>query len=461
MNSMPIQSGVAASGNKSSGTTEYMPDLAFRGTLGPEAEFVVLSARNHLAGQRLTRWAHLLQKGRDFLDYSPKSDAVAEQSLDWTVILKLAARHRVLGLLGRHLSVYHWENVPKFAVQIIQSYFQRTLVHSTILKGELADVSQALESAGIPVVSFKGPTLALAIYGNAVVRPSADLDLLVPRRHVTRARELLRELGYLPEAVLSPSQERVHLRVDSVLNMFRPAPEAVAAIFPQGLSVELHWNVTSPCLPFDLDFESVESRLTFINLPDVTGDKASVRALSPEDLLLILCVHGAKHLWDRLIWLTDVAELLSSTPNLDWDFIFAEVRTRGIQRMTTLGLVLARDVVGAVLPASVERWLTTQPESLRLASQIRMMLFTPDSDGREIDTKSPGHDPTSDRLLMKVIDDPRRRFFFVWHILTTPSAIERASVPLPPGFDFLWWGLRPFAMARKRLLARAGSTKRL
>ena len=41
--------------------------------------------------------------------------------------------------------------------------------------------------------------------------------------------------------------------------------------------------------------------------------------LTPEDLLLILCVHGGKHVWECLKWLVDVRELVDRFPQLDYD----------------------------------------------------------------------------------------------------------------------------------------------
>lgn len=411
------------------------PDTPFRTTLSPEAEFVLLSARTRLEGSRRARWEALL----------------VAPSLNWEWVLELAASHRTLGLLGRHLSARAWRDVPPFVVGHIQSYFQITSIHSTALKKELAAVSHHLESSGIPVVSFKGPTLALSAYGNAVVRPSADLDLLVSRRYVAVALKRLRALGYVPEAELTPAQEQAHLRVDSVWNLSRPAPAPLDAFLPHGFAVELHWAITSPCLPFDLDFEALEPNLTTLALPGVANDKAPVRAIAPEDLLLILCVHGAKHLWERLIWLCDIAELVAKTPALDWPEVMSRAQERGVRRMTVLGLVLARDVLGTDLPPEVQQWFTTQPEALRLAARLRGSILARNSDAASDGDTGLTHNASTDLLLMQTIDAPLKRLGFLWHLATTPSLSERATVTLPRGFSWLWCFLRPARAIQKRL----------
>ena len=433
-----------------SGATLPASDLAFRGILTPEAEFLLLSARTQLSGARRSAWEKLLrgegQNARAGLSHAKTQ----RHALDWEIVLHLAQSHRVTGLLGRHLSARAWKDVPPATVQWLQNYFQKATLQSAALKGELARVCAVLESAQIPVVSFKGPTLGLAVYGNNVVRPSSDLDLLVRRDDVLRAREALERAGYEPEVELSQTQMQINLRVDSVFNFFRPAPPALEPLFPRGLAVELHWAITSPCLPFDLNFGSVESRLNWLELPGVPAENARVRALGSEDLLLILCVHGAKHLWERLIWLCDLAQLIESTPDLNWDAVLEGARARGVQRMTALGLILARDVMGAVLPRRVEDWISTQPQTLRLASQLKNTLL----EMRVLKEGSvlAGHVLSADKLLLQTIDRPRDRAGFLWHLLTAPTMSERAALNLPPHLDFLWWFLRPARALQKRVV---------
>ncbi len=441
----------------SSGTA--LPDEAFRGTLSPEAEFVLLGSRLRLEGAHSSRFNHLLYRGMIFPGDRrrsvPHKDTVP---LNWALVLFLCAQHRVTGLVGRHLSTRGWRNVPPEVAAGINRYFGEMALHSAILTAELVRVSHHLQNAGVPVVSFKGPTLALALYGNGVVRPSADIDLLVPRAHVRRAYALLRELGYAHEVELSPSQERQHLRVDSVFNMLRASSPEAADLFPAGMPVELHWAITSPCLPFDFTYESVEAGLYPLG---VRGELKDQPALSAHDLLLILVVHGAKHLWERLLWLCDIAQLLDRNPDLDWHAVLESAREREIERMMALCLSLVHDVMGVVLPDFVQDWLSTQPQALRLASRLRTALLSHELEEALLASgldASAAQDDDDDpppaginRLLAQTIDRPFKRLGFFWHVATTPTARERAAVTLPPGMDGLWLVLQPLHALKKRL----------
>ena len=59
--------------------------------------------------------------------------------------------------------------------------------------------------------------------------------------------------------------------------------------------LEIHWAFVPPHFSFDLDFLNCWARRVQIPLANRT-----VPALHPEDLLLVLCVHGSKHCWSHL-----------------------------------------------------------------------------------------------------------------------------------------------------------------
>ena len=62
---------------------------------------------------------------------------------------------------------------------------------------------------------------------------------------------------------------------------------------------------------------SVEDFFGRATLVDLDGRK--VKTLSPEDLLLVVCIHAAKHAWTRLCWLRDIAAVRQQ--QLNWDLV--------------------------------------------------------------------------------------------------------------------------------------------
>ena len=50
--------------------------------------------------------------------------------------------------------------------------------------------------------------------------------------------------------------------------------------------------------------------------------------MASEDLLIDLCAHGCKHLWQRLAWIGDIAALTRSR-RLAWDVVIARAAGAG------------------------------------------------------------------------------------------------------------------------------------
>jgi hypothetical protein len=81
-------------------------------------------------------------------------------------------------------------------------------------------------------------------------------------------------------------------------------------------------------------------------------DGQRVRGMAPEELLIVLCVHGSKHAWERLKWVADVAELLRAH-RLDWQRVFSTATKWKCRRMLLLGLALADRLMKIPLPPDI------------------------------------------------------------------------------------------------------------
>src|SRR5262249_39919933 len=99
-------------------------------------------------------------------------------------------------------------------------------------------------------------------------------------------------------------------------------------------------------------------------------DSREAPALSVEDELVFVCVHGAKHLWERLLWIADVAALISGQPSLDWDRAGATAKELGAERMLVLGLQLAVSLLDSRLPETVLDRIRRDRSACHLATQI-------------------------------------------------------------------------------------------
>jgi hypothetical protein len=270
--------------------------------------------------------------------------------VDWAEAVTFATRHWTVPLLYWCLHAADPVGWPPPVRATLREAFRASASHSLRLAAELVRLMAAFEAEGVSATAWKGPTLALAAYGNLALRTFADLDLLVPGGDVRRAGAVLAALGYRPGRRLTDVREWSFQRVDGAV------------------TVELHWGIAP--WQFAVPIALADLR----RVPVAIGDH-EVAHLAPEDLLLTLCVHGSKHRWDRLQWIADVAELVRARSGLDWQRVLDLAGGSGTRRMLWTGLRLARDLLETAVPGAVARWIEADPVAGRLAHGIARQLL--------------------------------------------------------------------------------------
>lgn len=259
-------------------------------------------------------------------------EAAVRAPIDWERFLSLCARHAVLPLVERRLQAV--PSVPAAARERLGRAARAALAQSLMLTEELRRILADLRVRAIPALAYKGPALALQVHGDTTLRSFRDLDLLVTRSDFFRAREALSGLGYRPSDAISGAQEEALLRSECDQPLVHAGSGAI---------VELHWAVTPPHFSFPLATEELLRRAVSIDLSGLP-----VPAPSPEDLLLLLAMNGAKDLWTRLEPACLVAALLER--QLDWPRVAALARALRAERLLALALTLARELLGARVP---------------------------------------------------------------------------------------------------------------
>jgi hypothetical protein len=375
--------------------------------IGPEARLLLACARATVDGV-----------GRR------EVERLARACGDWTLLEALAARHGLVPLLHRHLEALPPGLVPTTVRAALWARADVIARRSRAMARELDEVIALLASRGITVVPYKGPALALTLYGDVALRDFGDLDLLVRKEDVLRARDALASRGYAPPFALPPHLERA--LVESRRHDELPLVDGV-----RGCMVELHWRT-------DPDYDVLEANL-WSRLEPVTGHPA-LRTLPARELLLVLGLHGTKHLWSSLNWLADVAELLRRGPDGEW--LRARAQALGCLRRFALGLRLARDLLGAPIPAALAPAIEDS-RLARLAAELTRTLLAPEP-------RAPG---TVAYLLtlLRLQDSLAGSAGYAARTLLTPTLGDWLAHPLPRGLAFLYLPLRVPRLARKYL----------
>jgi hypothetical protein len=274
--------------------------------------------------------------------------------------------------------------------------------------------------------------LAACAYGNLALRQFNDLDILLCKQDVPKAKELLIAEGYHLPFRLNAAQEGAYLQSLGQLPFVRE----------DGSFVELHSGLTPRDFSFRLHAESLSERL----VPVFVGGK-QVLTLSPEDLLLILCVHGAKHVWACLGWICDVAELIYSHHAMDWARVLDQARMLRSERMLFLGLFLASVLLGATLPAPILQRALADPWIKPLAAQVCEQLFR--RDGHLCEADGLGQALFHVRVRESWLDGVR----YCLSLAVAPTLADWTLLRLPRCLSAAYYLLRAIRLAAKYTLS--------
>jgi hypothetical protein len=285
------------------------------------------------------------------------------EGFDWSGFLQLAEHHGVLALLARNLA----QHVPDVSAEIAQSLrtaYAENLRRNLWFAGELTRILEHFEERSVRAIPYKGPVLAQSAYGDLGLRSFSDLDLLITPADFDRVKGALGEIGYHPSQELAPALERLFLRTGYERSFDGEGGKYL---------VELQWNLL-PYL-YAIEFQTADFRIEDLlaRAGHVSLGAAEVPRLSPEDSLLVLCLHAAKHLWTRLIWLADIAESLRAA-DLDCALVTRRARAMGVARILGVSCWLAERLLGAAIPAAARQLVDGDAEVAKLGEEYATRL---------------------------------------------------------------------------------------
>jgi hypothetical protein len=347
------------------------------------------------------------------------------ETLDWNRFVGLCDWHNVVPLVYRALPSAYPGATPLAAMDRLRSLSHNNTARALLLASELSRILNALESCGIPAYPFKGPALSVMLYGDPARRQSKDLDILVPRERVRKAIDCLDSLGYAAKDSLAGARLAAHRRTEYELQFFRRDGQ---------LTVELQWAVVPGFFGFDHERLGIWSAL---EKRDCNG--LGFPVLPPEETLLMLCVHGAKHLWCKLGWICDVAGPLASAAPPDFRRAFELAGQCGVTRLLHLGLLVAERLTGAPMPQDVSARIDADLMAGSLARQAIAVIAKT--------RVNPDVDPRRYFFYFKSKERRRDQFLFAGRLMATLAAGEWNPSTLPDVLSPLYYLFRPLHMA--------------
>jgi hypothetical protein len=354
-------------------------------------------------------WKLLLAASSSVPSDSERIRRLLDKPPDWNGLLRLADRHGVSSLLYQNFLKIE-DAIPASALAWLRQGYERNVHKSLFLTRELVRILDHVEGPGITVVPYKGVVLSEIYYGDIAMRQSGDMDLLVRVQDVARLKSAIHALGYTPRVGIPENAEAAYIASGYEYTFDSPAGKNL---------LELQWALQPRFYAVDFDMEGLLERAVEVA---VAGRR--MKTPSPEDLLLVLSIHAAKHVWGRLIWLCDIAQILQR--ELDWGWIRGKAKELGIERILHVTLILVNRLLGAKIPGKVENAIQVDLVARDFAEQIAISIAA----GVEYEEQKAAYF----RLMMRLRERRWDRTRFLTRLAFTPGPGEWEAVRLPRVF---------------------------
>lgn len=350
------------------------------------------------------------------------------ERLDWNRFIELAGHHRLYPTAYLKLRQLKDLQIPRFALQALQADTRNNTIHMLRLSAEMERVSGLLLNAGVRALALKGPVLASALYGDPALRPSSDLDILIPLENVGQVERYLTAYGYKKgdsgyRTILSDWKWRHHhatfLREDKPVKL------------------EVHWRL-HPGPGKEPGFDELWERRR-----ESPGTVDPIYYLGREDLFLFLASHGARHGWSRLRWLADIDRMCRQP--LDEDKLLPLLKRYRGEHVAGQALLLATELLGTPLSPPLQA-LAGRKRAVRLACEalyyIRQMI--------NLHTFPVAEDVSKyhERHLFALMPTRQKLLFLLSFLYPYPEDADVMALPKP--LHFLYFPLRPFLWAWRK-----------
>ncbi len=269
----------------------------------------------------------------------------------------LAEEHGVIAHLANALGEISARPAASAFLDSLRARHRIQLLFTLTMTAELFRILELFRQAKVETVLVKGPVLSLRAYGDPAARQYVDLDLIVRHVDISKTAEVLLAAGYQSRV---PAEAIRAGKIPGEYLFRRPGTQVI---------FELHTERTFRYYPRPLPVEKYFSNKIALQL-----DGQPVPALSAEDEFVLISIHGAKHFWERLMWISDIAAMIYNCPDLDWQRIQQSASDVGAERMVRIALLLAESLLRVPIPEAMKREVAADAACASIVASVAAWL---------------------------------------------------------------------------------------
>ncbi|MEB4885980.1 MULTISPECIES: nucleotidyltransferase domain-containing protein [Priestia] len=213
-------------------------------------------------------------------------------------------------------------NTPLFFQTRLKQKYQETLYQNLFIKNQTDHIIRKFEEEQIEVIPLKGVYFAEKYFGHLGARGTSDIDILVKRKDINKAIEVVKSMDFKIEEEFIPSHFHVSF-----------SREIPGSAIP--LTVEIHWDI-------------LKEKTANFNIQEFWGEAVRlerfqfVKTLSDYHTFYMICLHGWRHNLDSPKHFLDIIQIIDVVKDrISYETLFKDAkRHQTYKRMVrTLSIV--------------------------------------------------------------------------------------------------------------------------
>ncbi len=267
---------------------------------------------------------------------------IVPQIKDWDKFINLSYSHGVFPLVYHTLKEFQ----DQISIQVLAKLKSINLdiaKQNMLMTSELIRVMKLLEENSIEALAFKGPILSHMAYRDITLRQYVDLDILIDEKDLEKASEVLIKNQFKNFYSIGLLKNKSYIDSDNDFSFFTPS----------NIHIELHWKLFREKIAKEINISNILQLKQNIII-----NKDKITTLSNEILLVYLCIHGSKHLWERIEWIVDIHKIIESNIIIKWEEVLKLSKEIKSDLSLFLGLNLSKQLFNTSYPENIELYIS-------------------------------------------------------------------------------------------------------
>ncbi len=343
-----------------------------------------------------------------------------EERDSWETLLKIAYQHALIPQLYTLFSRYRTLVPQKYLTQT-EALNKEIVFENMKLAAELIQLTRILDQNALPYITIKGPVLAQELYRDITKRQISDLDILVSEHDLLAIADILLERGFQSSLPLSLLSNSGFIALDNDFTFLHHTKK---------IMVELHWKLFPARHKMPLEFGTLHH-----NARKIILQKHPLTTLSPENNLLYLSLHAAKHLFEQLKWLCDIDRLVRNSTALDLERVLETADQIEVSDALLLALLMSKELYHTPLPDQI-----TERRSPHIEKLLHTVLHY---FGGDFTTLAEPQKKKIRYLFLQQLNHTKQNRLLALFLATfKPSSVDYIYYQLPEKLNFLYPLLR-------------------